>query len=37
LIAERIAEIGQGTHDAVIAPRAVLHSPNAKEIFCQVE
>jgi hypothetical protein len=33
LIAERIAEIGQGTHDAVIAPRAVLSGHPHHQVF----
>src|SRR6266571_8486152 len=33
LIAERIAEIGQGTHDAVIAPRAVLPGHPHHQVF----
>ena len=37
LIAHGIAEILGGSDNAVIAPRAVLHSPNTKETFCQVE
>jgi len=37
LVADRITQVDQSTHDTIIAPRAVLHSPNAKEIFCQVE
>src|SRR5215475_13995884 len=33
LIAERIAEIGQGTHSAVIAPRAVLPGHPHHQVF----
>src|SRR5215813_7946612 len=33
LIAERIAEMGQGTHDAVIAPRAVLPGHPRHQVF----
>ena len=37
LVADVVAEMGEGTGKTVIAPAAILHSPNAKEIFCQVE
>jgi hypothetical protein len=32
-----VAQVRQRTLDAAIPPRGILHSPNAKETFCQVE
>jgi hypothetical protein len=37
LVTHGVPQVVQGIRDAVVAPGAVLHSPNAKEIFCQVE
>src|SRR2546422_5790837 len=33
LVADRIAQVGQGTHDAVIAPRAILPGHPHDEAF----
>ena len=37
LVTDGVPKVGQGAGDPVVAPGAILHSPNAKEIFCQVE